>query len=115
MEIEQPKAGKTRERTSKDTQSIDSYITRRIATMQKNPKQKRVILWENIYEIDGVYKSSTNPRTITNKQGRTRTKTIKILDKCVDRGMIKGYAYKDKEHMKLVGKNRQYYAIGIVI
>lgn len=115
VEIEQPKAGKTRERTSKDTQSIDSYITRRIATMQKNPKQKRVILWENIYEIDGVYKSSTNPRTITNKQGRTRTKTIKILDKCVDRGMIKGYAYKDKEHMKLVGKNRQYYAIGIVI
>lgn len=111
-EVEPPKAGKARARTSKDTQSIESYITRRIDTMKKNPEQSRNILWENIYEIDGATTGKTT-QAIRVKQSRSRAKTIKILDKCVDRGLIKEYAYKDKEHMKLVGKNRQYYAIGI--
>ena len=111
--IEQPKTDRSRARTSKDTQSMESYITRRIDTMKKDKKMRRDILWENLYKIDGATTGKTT-QAIRVKQSRTRAKAVKILDKCVDRGLIKGYTYKDNEHMKLVGKNRQYHSIGIV-
>ena len=105
----------TKVNRSKETQSILGYIGRRIDTMKKSPKQKRTILWDNIYKIDGVEGGSDNPKTIETKKRRTRSKTIKILDEFVEKGIITGYTYKNKENKKLKGKVLQYHSIGIIM
>jgi hypothetical protein len=101
---------------SKDTVSIMGYLTRRIDTMKKNPKASRFILWANVYEIDGVTRGSDNPSTIQVKQSKTRAKTLKLLEECKEKGLIKGYEHekKDGTHMKKNGRHWVYHAVEIL-
>lgn len=98
----------------KDVQVLYGEISRSIDTM-KHTKAKaysRDITWARLYKLDGS-DTGSNANSISQAQSKTRNKVLKILDELLENGVIKGYTYKDKEHMKLVGKRWKYHTIGI--
>lgn len=76
------------------TDELTGFLSREIDTMKKTVKRKqpysRFILFERIYQIDGINDIEQNADNIKLKKSRTRDKLKKILNRFKENGMIRG-------------------------
>ena len=70
--------------------------------------KNRTILLETLYEIDGLDDDVKQPR---NKKRLTRDKVKRLLDKFVEKGLIKSHVYKEKAK----GRTKEMYSVEIQI
>ena len=93
------------------TDGIVNYLSRQIDTMKKDKNFSRFILWETLYELDGIDDVKEDDGNIRKKKSCTRRKVCKILDEFKESGLIEGYANVEKQR----GRTKYLHSVNICL
>ena len=95
------------------TDELSNFLAHEIDTMKKTAQRKqpysKFILFERIYQIDGINNVQQESNDLKKKKKRTRDKLEKILNRFRENGLISGYEF----HKKVKGKSLTFHSVKI--